>query len=275
MALDAFTGGRVRPTVTAMRAAQNDHDGNGIGLDDVTVAWRKFGYRFQHGPVLWATLMARFRRGEGAILQGMSGGLGRFAIGRNVPHAIYVQRSTPQGHLVVNDPLASGSRAIPEADVRRFYLTGLARAGWGAGTAPGATPAASGGYAAWLDRLRGLGISTDAGHVITAAEAAKIVQSVYRFDPASTSGARMVQHLTGQTVAAAWNDGQASGLPNMVTDVQGAVASLPDAIAALPGAFGDVMARTGLVFGLVVLALLGVFLVFREPTSIVIRRVAA
>lgn len=144
MALDDYTGGALRPTTTELRARQRDQSG-GIGLDDIAVAWRSYGYTFRHGPSSWSTVMARLRAGRPLILQGNSGALGTWKIGRAVPHALYVTAAGPSG-LTVHDPLASGPRTIPESAVRAFYVTGLALAGWGddagaVGAAAGATPA--------------------------------------------------------------------------------------------------------------------------------------
>lgn len=159
MALDDFTGGAIRPSATEFRRRQNDQAG-GIGLNDVAVAWKSYGLTFTHGPKSWGALMTRFGAGRPAILQGVSGALGPYAVGRSVPHAIYVTRATPGGLLVVHDPLRSSATTIPEAYVKRFYLTGLALAGWGEGgtftRAPApvtAIPASAGLLDEWLARI--------------------------------------------------------------------------------------------------------------------------
>lgn len=147
MALDAYTQGRIRVGAKAIDDLQDDKDG-GIGLDDVAVAWKRgWGLTFSHGRRSWTTVRARLAKGDGLVLQGS------YAV---VPtayraqktftggHAIYVSRLVPGG-VRVFDTIANGPTVWPEAVVRNFYLSGLANAGWGSGTAPGVTPPPPGG----------------------------------------------------------------------------------------------------------------------------------
>lgn len=140
MALDAFTSGRIRVGARDIDDRQDDHDSNGIGLDDVATAWRRgWGLTFSHGRRTWTTARARLAKGDGLVLQGS------YAV---VPtayraqktftggHAIYVSRLV-DGGMRVFDPIANGPTVWPEAVVRNFYLSGLATAGWGSGTTTG------------------------------------------------------------------------------------------------------------------------------------------
>jgi hypothetical protein len=151
MALDDFTGGAIRPTATAFRARQRDQSG-GIGLNDVAVVWKSYGLpAFTSGSKGWGTIMDRLRAGRPVAMQGWSGALGRFAVGKAVAHAIYATRATPGGMIVIHDPLRNAAITIPEADVQRFYFSGFALAGWGTGayagrpaTSPTSAPVAFG-----------------------------------------------------------------------------------------------------------------------------------
>jgi hypothetical protein len=153
MVLDAATGGAVRVSTTELRGKQHDQDGPGstspgIGLDDLAVALKTYGFKFVHGPKAWGTIMARLRRGDPVAVQGLYIALGswrapgsKYAKG----HAVYLQRVVPKG-IVVNDSLRNGEAVIPESAVRNFYLSGLALAGWIDGAvatspAPAPTPA--------------------------------------------------------------------------------------------------------------------------------------
>lgn len=133
MEADAATGGRVRPSATELRGAQRDQKG-GIGFDDVAEALRKIaGLAVHHGPVPWGTLQARWRAGDGAGLQGSYRVVPRPETsqpGGSFGHAIYVQRYSRPGYLIVNDTLAPGPREWRESVVRNFYLSGLAIASW-------------------------------------------------------------------------------------------------------------------------------------------------
>lgn len=148
MMADAGTGGRVRPTATQLRGLQADQDTNGIGFDDVAVALRKLGVGLSYGIRLWPLLTARWRNGDGTGIQGSYAVVpspwssqpgGRFG------HAVYVQRYSRPGWLLVNDPLASGPREWPESVVLRFYVTGAGRAAWVSGAGAVAQPGAAGG----------------------------------------------------------------------------------------------------------------------------------
>lgn len=141
MALDDFTGGRLRPSATEFRSRQRDQSG-GIGLEDVAVVFRSYGLSFTHGSKLWSSIMTRLRAGQPVSLQGWSGALGPYTVGRPVAHAIYVTRASSSGLIIVYDPLRTAPIAMPESIVKRFYLSGLAMAGWPVGTAAVTTPTA-------------------------------------------------------------------------------------------------------------------------------------
>jgi hypothetical protein len=147
MEADAGTGGRVRPTATQLRGLQGDQDHNGIGFDDVATALGKIGVQTTHGRKTWAALMARWRAGDGAGIQGnytvvprpeTSQPGGRFG------HAIYVQRETRPGYLLVNDPIAKEAREWRASVVRNFYLSGLALGSWVTSSSAGGSAAATG-----------------------------------------------------------------------------------------------------------------------------------
>jgi hypothetical protein len=148
MALDAFTAGRIRTTAAEIDRNQDDHDTNGIGLDDVATAWRRgWGLTFSHGARSWGALMARWRAGDGAALQGRMAVVPRqyrTQVNFIGGHALYVSRQTRPGWLLVFDPIATAPREWPETVVQAFYLSGLALAGWGTG-AGGATATAAAG----------------------------------------------------------------------------------------------------------------------------------
>jgi hypothetical protein len=163
MALDDFTGGAIRPTATAFRARQRDQSG-GIGLNDVAVVWKSYGLPpFTSGSKGWGSIMDRLRAGRPVAMQGWSGALGRFAVGKAVAHAIYATRATPGGMIVIHDPLRNAAITIPESDVQRFYFSGFALAGWGTGayagrpaTSPTSAPVAgvsAGLLDEWLARI--------------------------------------------------------------------------------------------------------------------------
>lgn len=149
MMADAGTGGRVHLTDTELRGLQNDQDTNGIGWDDVAVALRKRGVTLEHGRKLWPNLTARWRAGNGAGVQGAYWVVPRpytSQPGGRFGHALYVQRFTRPGWLLVDDPLAGAAREWPESVVRNFYLSGLALAAWvSSSSAAGADVASSSG----------------------------------------------------------------------------------------------------------------------------------
>lgn len=147
MEADAATGGRVRPTATQLRGLQGDQDRDGIGLDDVATALGKLGVQTSHGRKLWTALMARWRAGDGAGIQG------NYAVvpapetsqpGGRFGHAIYVQRETRPGYLLVDDPLAKQAREWRTSVVRNFYVSGLALGSWVTSSSAGGSAAATG-----------------------------------------------------------------------------------------------------------------------------------
>jgi hypothetical protein len=143
MDLDAATGGRIRLTTTQARARQDDQNKDGIGLSDVATIHTRTATApgFDHGRKLWTTLRARLVAGDGAIVGGRYSALGsERAPGSTFtgPHALYVQ--SIRGPLAtVNDPLRAGAAQISVTALQRFYLSGLAGAGWstGSGTTAG------------------------------------------------------------------------------------------------------------------------------------------
>jgi hypothetical protein len=146
MMADAGTGGRVRPTTTELRGLQTDQDTNGIGFDDVALALGKRGVQLEHGRKAWPTLTARWRAGDGAGVQGLYSVVPRpytSQPGGRFGHALYVQRYSRPGWLLVDDPLAATAREWPESVVRNFYFTGLALAAWVTGSSAGGSAGGS------------------------------------------------------------------------------------------------------------------------------------
>lgn len=154
MALDAFTGGRVRVSMHEVRRNQDDQAG-GIGLDDVATAWsRGWGLTFSQGARSWDQVRARLAAGDGAAVTINYGRLGSSrAPGSSFtgPHALYLQSLTPAG-IVTNDPLRSGPVTLPESVVRAAYA---GSAGWGIGATATAGPGDQAGVDQLYTMLRG------------------------------------------------------------------------------------------------------------------------
>lgn len=276
MALDAFTGGRLVVSTTELRSRQRDQDGPGalspgIGLDDVAEAWRSYGYAFRHGGAIWTTILGRLGAGLGVAVQGKYLALGDWrAPGSSYAggHAMYLQRSDPKHGILVNDPLRTSAVWIPSSVVLRYYVSGLALAGWGTGTTAGdAIPASSEQLGAFNDL-----VSFPVGHVITQADVDYIMAtlnaahywSVPGSNPVSEAQAadttrRILTGIIGRTWNKALQDeiaGSAHAAADQANAIGAAIGSLPDAI-------GTVLRSTGLFLGLLVLAMVGLYLVAR------------
>lgn len=132
MALDAATGGAIRLSTSDFRERQADQDHNGIGLEDVAVAFRNTpgAPKFARGSSAWSTVAARLERGDAVAVTGTYSRLGAYRgstyTGR---HGLYLQRMSG-GKVLVHDPIRSSPTQIPEAVVRSF----VDGAGWASGT---------------------------------------------------------------------------------------------------------------------------------------------
>lgn len=211
MQLDAATGGRMRPTTTALRAAQDDQDTTGIGLDDLATAHRRLpgAPPFSHGRKGWATVRRRLEAGDGAILQGFYIALGTSrASSFRGPHAIYVQwiRGTVAR---INDPLRTGPTDIPVSALQRFYMSGIGLAGWSTGAV--STPAPAPGVSPELLYAWGTLVSFPVGHVVTAADVTMIMTKLraagfFGTDPVAAFKAEMaVQRVLTTAIGKPWD----------------------------------------------------------------------
>jgi hypothetical protein len=291
MALDAYSHGALRPSVSDFRRRQTDNDTNGMGLDDAATAWRSYGQTLVHGPMTWGQVMARLKDGNGVVLQGQSGALGPYAIGRSVPHALYVQRAYAGATttiLVVNDPLASAARSIPASYVRAFYLSGLALAGYGKGVYAGAAVGVGSGATAppavagltpglmdeWLRRIgRAASDPIRDGDVIPFVrflQEKRLVQGGTGSNPLVRAVELSIRAHVGQpwaTLGAAINAQIAPGVDPF---------GIGAAVAGIPAALGVVFGKLALLGGIVVLGLLGVYLAAKgEAPAAAIKRAAA
>lgn len=173
MDLDAATGGRIRLTTTQARARQDDQNRDGIGLSDVATIHKRTQSApgFDHGRKSWLAIRARLVAGDGAIIGGRYLALGEWrASSFTGPHAMYVQRinrplpGRKDETATVNDPLRAGPTDIPVSALQRFYVSGLAGAGWSTGSGGAVS---SGPSAPFID--------IPAGKIITVADVDYII----------------------------------------------------------------------------------------------------
>lgn len=124
MLLDKWTNGDVRVSHGRLRNLSGDH-GGGSSLAELQVAFRRLGFQVALTPgggsrLTWGGLLARLRRGAGAVVLGDDSDLPRWygrwdrafwkKKGTDDNHAIYVERYQPsRGRVWVMDPLARGS----------------------------------------------------------------------------------------------------------------------------------------------------------------------
>lgn len=139
MLLDKWTNGRIRVTHQKLRDLSGDAHG-GSSFDELTIAYDKLGIHLEFSPdggapITWAGLLARLKRGAGAVLLGDDSKLPRYfgrwdygfwkAKGKKDNHAVYVERyDSRHARVWLMDPLARGKHWkgewIPVAALRKF-----------------------------------------------------------------------------------------------------------------------------------------------------------
>jgi hypothetical protein len=133
-----------RPEREALRRLSDDLEG-GSNLYDLRLGIeRRYGWTLALARLTWAQFLARMARGDGAVIQGIYGGLGepfvrwdrKFAAkGKLAAHAMYAQGHDSAGYrhlddglprdLVVMDPLGRGpyhGEWVPADKVKAFCL---------------------------------------------------------------------------------------------------------------------------------------------------------
>ena len=211
MLADFASGGEIRPTRAALRAASGVADQAAVSdptsLDDAARALAAAApgvtmERPSTGLDLdWDGLMARIRSGDAAVVQGMYGALTtqerRWNPSFSGPHAMYVQAGPTADTLLVMDPLApagSTGEVMPASDVRAFAeaLSGSDRISAGVAS-PGSASAS-----AVLARFDALSSTIPYAAQIRAAAVdagvdplllASVVEAESSFDPTSHSSA--------------------------------------------------------------------------------------
>lgn len=274
MALDAFTSGRIRVGAARIDELQNDHDRNGIGLNDVAVAWKAgWDLTFSNGRRSWTTVAKRLQAGDGAVLQGSYAVVPakyKAQANFNGGHAIYAARYTGPGLIQVHDPIRRSKTVWPESVVRNFYLSGLAAAGWGTGKPGSGTGGGSGGggatvTAGLLDEfLATIGRSQsdlirdeDVVPFVKFMQSKGLVPGGSPANPLIAAFDRSVRNLVGQP----WSSvGQ--GLLDQATapDPFGIVTAVNGAV----GALGDVVVNAVWLIAILVVILLGAYMLARS-----------
>lgn len=282
MDLDAATAGRIRLTTTQLRARQSDQDKNGIGLNDVAKAHVNTpgAPALSYGRKGWPAIASRLQAADGAIIAGYYIALGSDrASGFRGAHALYAQRIQGVAALI-NDPLRNGPAWISTSSLQRFYLSGLAQAGWSTGSAvstPGARAVSTPGPA-WL---------TDNAHVLTEPDLrafkdwilanmtgptttmAQYLDRLFFPNPLSQIGAK---NYVGRTVGELRQD--APGLFKPANDATfgsidplAALGSIGPAIAGIPAALGEVARNGILLVAILGLVIMGLWLVATAPDN--------
>lgn len=273
MALDAYTRGAIRASMHDIRKNQDDKKA-GIGLDDVATAWRRgwrltFSYSFSSS---WASVVKRWEAGDGAVITVNYGALGSWrAPGSRFTgaHALYGQRlvsmSGGRRGVVVNDPLRRSSVVIPEDALRKAYTGG---AGWGKGTYAGGAASSPG---------------------VPAGAGGRTMADYLGVSPAATFDAAMLDRFLAKVREDTGNAGlYGAGFLRTYYSTHlgkpaGEVVYIHDPVTGAPGgdggavlggilatALGDAIPRAAVLLGLVVLALIGVALTFRESSVVAI-----
>lgn len=271
MALDAYTRGAIRAGMNAIRANQDDRDG-GIGVDDVAVAWsRGWGLTFAHGSPSWAAIGDRLDRGDGVVVAVNYGAMrSSRAPGSSFTgaHALYLQRRerTPYGpRIAVNDPLRTAAIMLPEEDVRRAYI---GSAGWGKGTYSGAPRPGAGNLGGFANL-----VSFPVGHELTAGDVDGIMATLRGAGWFAGDVAGSAENATRGILARHVGDRWTKALQDQLAGELGAAATAANPANAIGDALGELSAgltSAALVLGLVLVALLGLWLTFREPSTVVL-----
>jgi hypothetical protein len=121
MLLDKWTNGDVLVSHQALRSKSGDRVG-GSSFDELKAAYAKIGFKLKFSPdggdrITWGQLLARLRKGAGAVVLGDYGDLPRY-FGRwdyrfwkkkkeKDNHAVYIERYS-RGRVWLMDPLARG-----------------------------------------------------------------------------------------------------------------------------------------------------------------------
>ncbi len=124
MMLDKWTNGDVRVGHERLRRLSGDRRG-GSSLEDLQVVFRRLGFRVAldrngHGTLTWGALLARLRKGAGAVVLGDDHDLPRWygrwdyafwkKKGKKDNHAVYIERyDRRHGRVWLMDPLAHGA----------------------------------------------------------------------------------------------------------------------------------------------------------------------
>lgn len=290
MALDAYSAGSIRVGQAAIRANQDDQTG-GIGLDDVATAWQRgWGQRLTQGSRSWSTVRARLLKGDGAIVAVNYGAMGSSRAPGSTfvgAHALYVQRLYVRGTraasimAVVNDPLRRAAIEIPEGVLSTAY-TGSA--GWGSGTYGQAATGATDGLGAFYSPKTGRPIVTyprgytkwTADELVRQLHAADFFGSLF---PLAAGGSEdIARGIFRADQGRPWNEALHAEWARELKAAAVQAASGPLATAGMIAAgaspelaaLGELPMRAGVVAAIVGLGLLGVWLTFREPLSVVL-----
>jgi hypothetical protein len=258
MALDAYTGGRVRVTPAAMRAATGKASG-GMSLWDLQRGWKRgWGLSMSAGYVAWPAVRARLAAGLGVMLPVNYGAMKPWrAKGSTFTgiHMLYLQSLSAAG-VLLDDPLSSGPATVPESVIKAAWIGG---AGWGSGAySPAAGAGASSGAGGTRTVAQELGVPDatpfDAGlmaRCLSRLQAGTATERNYKLIAAGQAYALYVGRSTAGQVP--WLD-PAPAAPDPL-GVNAAVASLSSGLT-------DALGRGVLLAAILAVAGLGLALTF-------------
>jgi hypothetical protein len=270
MALDAYTGGRIRVSGAEIRRRQSDQRG-GIDLGDVAKAWSTFGERFTVRRVAWSKVLELARSGVAIPVD--YGKVGRYSSQPSFTegHALYLQGVSggrDDVAVVVYDPLAPGPKTWPADVVKRAWAP-YGTAGWGDGVSTGGK----------LDAWAGI-VSFPVGHVITEADVETMIRALSAAGMLGGPGTlgipeTITRGVLRTAIGKPWSTALQADLQarfRLASTLAGS--TIGDPLGALAGVVLGAGARIAALAGIVLLGLLGVWLLFREGgTTVIVRGV--